>query len=76
MSRASRRYVLRILLGATALGALVWVAADQFGIPAEEIQALFVGTLLAVGLIMVAAAVCAGIWIVLRRLLGGERDEF
>ncbi len=76
MSRASRRYVLRILLGATALGALIWMAADQFEIPREEIQELFVGTLLAVGLIMVASAVCAALWIGLRKLLGGERDEF
>ena len=76
MSRAGRRYVLRIVLAVTALAALIWVAADQFAIPPEQIQTLFVSTLLAVGLVIVAAALCAGLWIALRRLLGGERDEF
>ena len=76
MSRAGRRYVLRIFLAVAALAALVWVAMDQFDIPPAEIQTLFISTLLAVGLIIVAAALCAGLWIALRRLLGGERDEF
>jgi hypothetical protein len=76
VSRAARRYVLRIILAVGALAALVWVAADQFNIPLAEIQALFVSTLLAMGLIIVTAALCAALWITLRRLLGRERDEF
>ena len=76
MGRAARRYVLRIILAVAALAALVWVAMDQFNIPRAEMQTLFVSTLLAMGLIIVAAAGCAALWIALRRLLGGERDEF
>jgi drug/metabolite transporter (DMT)-like permease len=76
VSRAGRRFFLRIFLAVAALAALVWVAMDQFDIPAAEMQTLFISTLLAVGLVIVAAALCAGLWIALRRLLGGERDEF
>ena len=76
MGRAGRRYVLRIVLAVAALAALIWVAVDQFNIPREEIQALFLSTLLAIGLVIVAAAACAALWIALRRLLGRERDEF
>ena len=60
MSRAGRRYVLRIVLAVTALAALIWVAADQFAIPPEQIQTLFVSTLLAVGLVIVPPGWRAG----------------
>lgn len=75
VNRKARRYVLRVLLGAAALGALVYVAADQFEIPREEIQGLFLGTLATVGVVIFAAALCAALWIGLRKLLSSRRDR-
>lgn len=68
MSRAGRRYYRTILLGVLALGALIWVAAEQFGIPREEMLALFGASLLALLLVVAAAAVAALLWVGLRWL--------
>lgn len=73
MSRASRKYYRTLLLGVAAMAALVWTAVDQFGIPWDEIVDLFLATLMVIGLIIVAAAVSVGLWIGLRKLLGGDR---
>jgi len=75
MSRQARRYVLRILLGTAALAALVYVAADQFGIPWGEIRGLFLNTVAVAAVVIVAAALCAGAWIALRKLLGSDDDR-
>lgn len=68
MSRAGRRYYRTILLGVLALGALIWVAAEQFGIPREEMLALFGASLLALLLVVAAAAIAALLWVGLRWL--------
>ena len=68
MSRASRRYSRTILLGVLALGTLVWVAVDQFGVPPRELADLFLATLLVVSLVIGAAALVVLLWVGLRRL--------
>jgi hypothetical protein len=69
MSKANVRYRLRIIVSVLALGSLVWVASDQFGIPWENIGWMLVYTLVAaLGLIIFAALVVA-IGLGLRRLL-------
>lgn len=69
MSRAGRRYWRTIILGILAMGALVWVAVDQFDVPIEEMRELALGTAVAVFLVIGLAAVFAALWVVLRRLL-------
>ncbi len=68
MSRVTRRYYRTVLLGVLALGALVWMAVDQFGVPPAELWELLLATLLVVTLIIGAAAVVALLWVGLRRL--------
>jgi hypothetical protein len=50
------------------MAALVWVAVDQFGISQEQISKLFLGTLLVVLLVIVAAGLLVAVWMGLRRL--------
>lgn len=69
MSRASRRYYRTIVLGVLAMGALVWVAMEQFGISRQEMTGLFIGTLLVAALVIAGAAIVALLWIALRKLL-------
>ena len=68
MSRAGRRYYRTVLLGILALGTLVWVAVDQFGVPPRELGELFLATLLVVSLVIGAAALVALLWVGVRRL--------
>ena len=56
LTKSYRRYYRRILLGVVAMGALVWVAADQFGITREEVSALFLASVLVVVLVIATAA--------------------
>ncbi len=51
------------------MACLVWAAVDQFGLSWSDIGDLFLGTLLALGLVILAAALSVGLWIGLRRLL-------
>lgn len=69
MSRARRRYLRTIILGVAAMGALVWVAMEQFGISRQEMSGLFLGTLLAVAIVIGAAAAVVMLWMGLRRLM-------
>ncbi len=69
MSRAGRRYWRTVILGILALGTLIWVAVDQFDVPIEEVRQLALGTVLVVLLVIVLAALCAALWVTLRRLL-------
>jgi hypothetical protein len=70
VSRAGRRYIRTILLGTAALGALVWVAVDQFDIPLEEMLDLLILTVSVVGIVIVAAGLTLGVFVGLRKLLG------
>ena len=74
MSKNNRRYYRTILLGVFAMGGLVWVAMDQFGITREEIGGLFLGSLLVVVLVIAAAALVVGLWVALRRLFRAGKD--
>ncbi len=67
--RGGRRYTRTIILGVLALGSLVWMAVDQFGVPAREMGELALGTVLAVLVVIGGAALFAALWISLRRLL-------
>ena len=75
MSKAARRYYRTIILGLLAMGALIWVAMDQFGISRREMSELFLVTLMVVGLVIAAAAVVALMWMGLRSLLRRDRDS-
>ena len=68
MSRAARRYYRTLLLGLAALGAMLWVAIDQFGIPHRDMLELLAGTLLATGAVILGAAAVVLVWMALRRL--------
>ena len=72
MNRAGRKYYRTIVLGIAAMAALVWAAVDQFGIDWEEMLGLFLVTLAVIALVIAAAAVAVGLWVVLRRLLRGK----
>jgi len=74
VSKSNRRFYVRILLGVLAMGALVWVAADQFGISRDEIGTLFLGVLLVVVSVIATAALVVGLWVSLRRLFGARKD--
>ncbi len=72
VSRGSRKYYRTILLGIAAMAALVWMAVDQFGIPWQEILTLFLATVAVVGIVILAAAGFALLWVVLRKLFQGD----
>ena len=72
MNRAGRKYYRTVLLGIAALAALVWAAVDQFGISWEEMLDLFLVTLAAIGIVILAAALFALAWIGVRKLFGGD----
>jgi phosphoglycerol transferase MdoB-like AlkP superfamily enzyme len=67
--RAGRRYYRTTLLGVVALGALIWVAVEQFQIAPREVAELALGALLMVVLVISAAATVALLWVGLRKLL-------
>ena len=69
MSKSARRYYRTILLGVAAMAVLLWSAIDQFGIAWQDMLHLFLATLLVVGLVIAAAALCALLWLGLRKLL-------
>ncbi|HAN26964.1 MAG TPA: hypothetical protein DCP75_04450 [Haliea salexigens] len=68
MARSRRRYLRTLILGLLAMAALVWGAVDSFDIPPERIWDMFLMTLTVVGLLVLAAALAAALWIGLRRL--------
>ena len=70
MNRAGKRYYRTIVLGVLAMAALVWVAVRQFGISRAEMSELLVGTLLAMGIVIVLAGLAVALWMGLRKLLG------
>ena len=72
MNRAGRKYYRTVLLGIAAMAALIWAAVDQFGISWDEMLDLFLATLAAIGIVILAAALFALIWIGVRKLFGGD----
>ncbi|MFV0278498.1 MAG: hypothetical protein ACK5HY_15120 [Parahaliea sp.] len=75
MSRATRRFGRTIALGILSLATLVWVAVDQFGVATDTLLELALGSALLVVCAIVAAALCVGLWVGLRRLLRRGGDE-
>ncbi len=69
---ANRRYYRTIILGVMAMGALVWMAIDQFGLSVREMSGLLLDTVLAVGIVIGAAAIGALCLVGLRKLMGRE----
>ena len=76
MSKAQRRYIRTIVLGVMAMAALIWAAVDQFGISWEEIGELFLGTVIAVALVIAAAAIVVALWLGLRRLFPVNQAQY
>lgn len=74
MSRATRRYYRTLFLSIAAMGALVWVAVDEFELSRDEVLELFLGAVLVVGTIIVTAAAVTALWLLARRLLRRYRD--
>ena len=69
LGKASRKYYRTIVLGVAALAALVWSAVDQFGIPWEAMLDLLLLTVAVIGATILSAAMGAGLWIGLRKLM-------
>ncbi len=69
---ANRRYYRTIILGVMAMGALVWMAIDQFGLSVQEMSGLLLDTVLAVGIVIGAGAIGALCLVGLRKLMGRE----
>ncbi len=69
---ANRKYYRTIILGVMAMGALVWMAIDQFGLSVREMSGLLLDTVLAVGIVIGAAAIGALCLVGLRKLTGRE----
>ncbi|AQA18846.1 hypothetical protein BST95_11960 [Halioglobus japonicus] len=74
MKKANRKYYRTIFLGVAAMATLIWAAVDQFGIPWEDMLDLLLASLLMMLAIIVAAAVCFGLVVGLRRLIRGPRE--
>ena len=74
MSKANRRYIRTVILAVLAMGSLVWVAIDQFGISPQEMLSLFFVTAIGVGAIIVLAAVGVTVLNVVRKLKNQQRD--
>ena len=74
MKKANRKYYRTIFLGVAAMATLIWAAVDQFGIPWEDMLDLLLASLLMILAIIVAAAVCFGLVVGLRRLIRGPRE--
>jgi len=68
VSKANARFRRSIYIGVIALGSLVWVASDQFGIPRESVVSLLVFIAVGAGIIVALAACLVGAWILLRRV--------
>ena len=68
MAKTRRRYYRTVILGVLALAALVWMAVDQFQVPRQEIEQLMVGSVLAVILVILSAALTVLLWAAVRRL--------
>ena len=68
MAKNSRKYYRTIILGVAAMGALIWSAVDQFGIPWEDMLELLLVTLAVVAVVIVSAALTVGLWIGLRKI--------
>lgn len=75
MSKANRRFYRTLILGMAALGVMVWTAVDQFGISWQEMTGLLLGTLWIAGGTIALAALCAVLWIGLRKLLYRDKAE-
>ena len=69
MSKARREYFRTVFLGTACLGVLLWAAIDQFGIDPDEILALFQLVVIGILGLIVMAAVVAGVWTLLKRVL-------
>ncbi len=69
VSRAGKRYWRTFILGAVALAGLVWMAVAQFDVPMAELRQLFLGSLLALFIVILAAGLFALAWMGLRRLM-------
>ncbi|MFV8817190.1 hypothetical protein [Haliea sp. E17] len=67
--RSVRRYYRTLVLSILALGALIYVAVDQFDIPWQSMRELILLTLLTAAVVILAAAFFAGLWLGLRKLL-------
>ena len=74
MSKANARYRRSIIIGIVALGALVWVSTEQYGVPRENIAWMLIYTVAAVFGVIVFAAVVVGLLLVLRKLRGDGRE--
>jgi hypothetical protein len=72
VSKQGRRFFRTIVIGTCALAALVWMAMDQFGVERDELLELLLVTAVVVGLVILVAACVAGLWIVLRKVLGRQ----
>ena len=62
-----RGYRRTAVLGTLAMAVLIWAAVDRFEVPAERVWAMFQTTLLLVGLLMLAAALPAALWVAWKR---------
>lgn len=74
LGKATRKYYRTLFLGVAAMAALVWSAVDQFGIPWEEMLKLLLVTVAVIALVILVAAICVGLWVGLRKLLGKEQE--
>ena len=74
MSKANAKYRRSVIIAVLALGTLLWVASEEYGIPRENLGWMLVYTLVAVGCVIGFAAVVAGFWIALRKLLERNSD--
>jgi hypothetical protein len=75
MSKTNRRFYRTMLLGLLALGVLIWAAIDQFGISRQEMVGLLGTTVLIAGGVILLSAVCAVLWIAMRKLLQRGADK-
>ena len=69
------RYLRTMLIGFFSLAALVWIAIKQFAVKPEQLLDLLLASGLLVLLVIALAGSVTLLWLSLRKLLQGRRDD-
>lgn len=74
MSKTNRRYIRTVILAVLAMSSLIWVAIEQFEIPAADMLILFCATVIGAAAIIAFAALAVTVLNMVRKLNKQKRD--
>jgi len=75
MKTGALRYLRTMLIGFFSLAALLWIAVKQFAVRSEEVLELLLTSGFLVLLVIALAGSATLVWVSLRKLLRGRRDD-